>query len=36
MALIEWVDLIAAEPSAAEPEKKATKRASEKPAKPPK
>ena len=34
MALIEWVDLIAAEPPAAEPEKKATRKASEKPAKP--
>ena len=34
MALIEWVDLIAAEPSAAEPEKKATRKASETPAKP--
>ncbi|MGA7394521.1 MAG: 50S ribosomal protein L17 [Terrimicrobiaceae bacterium] len=34
MALIEWVDLIAAEPSVAEPEKKATRKASEKPAKP--
>jgi large subunit ribosomal protein L17 len=27
MAFIEWVDLIAAEPSAAEPEKKGTKKA---------
>ncbi len=34
MALIEWVDLIAAEPAPAEPEKKATSKAPEKSAKP--
>lgn len=34
MALIEWVDLIAAEPAPAEPEKKGTRKAPEKSAKP--